>query len=78
MAEAKKLADKTREEAQAKADKLLAEAKKNGMLAELAAKAGAAKLVEEGNSVADKIEREARAKADEVMAKAREEADKLQ
>jgi uncharacterized protein involved in outer membrane biogenesis/vacuolar-type H+-ATPase subunit H len=87
-AEAATLAAKTQSEANKQADNLIAEGKKKGMVAEMAAKEAAKKVRKEGDDSAARIVSEADRKAtsvitqaksqgDEIIRKAQERSDKL-
>jgi len=69
--------EKVRMAADSSANRLLSEGKKNGFLAEIAAKKGADKIRKEGNDKAGRIVSEAQKQSDAILNKARAEADKI-
>lgn len=75
--EGRKLGQKVKDETEVQANKLIAEGKKNGMIAELAAKGTAEKLRSEAGKQAENIENEANRNADKVVAEAQQKADKM-
>jgi len=77
MKDARELADQGIQEAEVQAVNLEKEGKKNGLLAEVAAKTAAKELRKESEKQADKIIQEAQKQADALVAKANQEADKI-
>jgi vacuolar-type H+-ATPase subunit H len=66
-----------KKEAENQANKIIEDAKKNGRMAEIAAKAATDKLVDEANRNADKIVQEAKSKSDNLMMETQKQADKI-
>lgn len=74
---AQESADQAKKEAQNQVDNLMKEAKKNGPIAEMAAKASTDKILEKANQQADQILKEAQSTSEGIMNTARANADKV-
>lgn len=77
MKEANKAADQLRFAADSTANRLIDEGKKNGYIAEIAAKKGAEKVKKQGYEKASAMEVEAQKQSDAVLNRARSEAEKI-